>query len=75
MPPAYDASKPLTELCAVAASLGWHGLEIWQHLCPDGMLVTWYSTSDWKFFLQINEHPMQQTETSAGGMAIIDRNG
>ncbi len=74
MPPRFDASKPLTELCAVAVSLGWHGLEMWQHLCDDGQLLTWYSTSDPKFFLQINEHPMGRIETYAAAV-YADRYG
>ncbi len=74
MPPRHDASKPLTELCVVAASLGWHGLEMWQHLCNDDQLITWYSTSDTKFFMQINEHPMGQVETYAAAV-YADRYG
>jgi hypothetical protein len=65
MPPRFDPSKPLASLRAVAASWGWHGLELWQEALADGLVVTWYSTSDPKFFLQINEHPIGQAETYA----------
>jgi hypothetical protein len=52
MPPRSDPSKPIASLRAVAASWGWHGLELWQHALADGPVVTWYSTSNPKFFLQ-----------------------
>ena len=74
MPPSFDPSKPLAALRAVAASLGWHGLELWQRVFDDGLVVTWYSTSDRKFFLQINEHPIGQVETYAAAV-YADRYG
>mgnify|MGYP001135443038 FL=1 len=70
----FDPSKPLASLRAVAASWGWHGLELWQHALADGLVVTWYSTSDRKFFLQINEHPVGQAETYAAAV-YADRYG
>ena len=74
MPPSFDSSKPLAALRAVAASLGWRGLELWQRVFDDGRVVTWYSTSDRKFFLQINEHPIGQVETYAAAV-YADRYG
>ncbi len=74
MPPSYDTSKPLSELSVFAASLGWHGLEMWQHRCDDGVLITFYSTSNSKFFLQINEHPMGQIAIYAAAV-YADRYG
>lgn len=74
MPLRFDPSKPLASLRAVAASWGWHGLELWQDVSADGLVVTWYSTTDPKFFLQINEHPIGQAETYAAAV-YADRYG
>lgn len=63
MPRRFDSTKPLMQLRAFAGALGWHGLEMWQHTWDDGRIVTWYETTDRKFFLQVNEHPCYQTET------------
>lgn len=66
--PRFDSTKPLSRLRSLAAALGWRGLEMRQHTREDGRVVTWYSTTDSKFFLQINEHPCFQTETYAAAV-------
>ena len=74
MPKSHDASKPIEQLRAFALSLGWRGLDMWQHADDDGSLITWYSTPDVKFFLQINEHPVGQSEKYAAAV-YADRYG
>ena len=65
MPIAYDPSKPFATIREFAASLGWHGLQMWQMDLDDGTVVTWDKTSDRKFFLQINEHPIGNADVHA----------
>ena len=74
MPISHDASKPFAQLRVFARALGWRGLDMWQHVDNSGTIITWYSTSDEKFFLQINEHPVGQTETYAAAV-YADRYG
>jgi hypothetical protein len=74
MAPASDACKPLAALRSVADALGWRGLEMWRHRLEDGTIVTWYSTTDWKFFLQINEDPPGQPDTHVAAV-FADRYG
>lgn len=73
MPPAHDPSKPVGQLWTLASALGWRGLDMWQH-ASGGDVVTWYTTSDRKFFIQINEHPPGQTNTYAA-CVYADRYG
>ena len=47
---------------------------MWQHAYDGGSIITWYATSDTKFFLQINEHPAGQLETYAAAV-YADRYG
>ena len=71
MPPRFDPSKPLAQIKAIAAAWGWWGLEMWQQSFDDDgkmFLVTWYSTSDPKFYLQINEHPIGNVEAYAASV-------
>lgn len=65
MPASRDASKPLYGLRAFARALGWRGLDMWQHMMDNGDIVIWYQTSDRKFFVQINENHVGQTDTYA----------
>jgi hypothetical protein len=58
----HDPDKPVAQLRRIAERLGWRGLCLWQHRLPDG-LITWYSTTDEKFFLHINELPHRQAAT------------
>lgn len=64
------ADQPLGRLQALAAGLGWKGLQLLSHVVPDVELarlnlktqaILWYETSDEKFNLQINIHPQGQT--------------
>jgi hypothetical protein len=68
MPPRLDPSKPLSQLRALAEALGWYGLEMWQHALEDGQIVTWYSTSHARFYLQINEHPVGNAQQYAAAV-------
>lgn len=68
MPISHDPTKPLMRLRCFAQSLGWRGLEMWQHLLEPDKLVTWYQTSDQKFFLHITEYPVGQTSTYAAAV-------
>jgi hypothetical protein len=68
MPTSYHRAKPLMSIVRVAKSLGWQGLQMWQHRLGPDDIITWYSTSDEKFFLQINEHPIGQTLSYAGAV-------
>lgn len=57
-----DSSKPYSQIIAFAGALGWRGLQMWQHDL-DGRIITFYATTDPKFFLQVNEHPVGCTVT------------
>jgi hypothetical protein len=60
--------KPYAALCRFAAAVGWNGLQMHQHVltdetcgtCASGDIITFYCTTDPKFFLQINENPVGQ---------------
>ncbi len=70
------ANKPLAALTEFAAILGWLGLRIYHHRCPQGddsILTTWYESgvaeggrSD--LFLQFNEIPTGQSLTYVGAV-------
>lgn len=71
MPTSYDSTKPLMQIVKIAQFLGWRGLEMWQHRLGPDEIITWYSTSDRKLFLQINEHPPGQAFTYSGCVYAI----
>lgn len=62
---------PFSLLKEFASELGWHGLCKSQHrltadICgslPVGTVITCYATTHLKFFLQINENPIGQSQT------------
>ena len=60
------ADKPVAQMRRFAGMLGWNGLELFRLVAPAdaglpaGAVLTFYQTTDEKFFLQINENPMGQ---------------
>ncbi len=62
---------PLILLRQFASILGWHGLCKYQHRIPAGIydgfptetIITYYTTTHLKFFLQINEQPPGQSRS------------
>jgi hypothetical protein len=71
MPPRFGPAEPIVPLRTLADSLGWHRLEMWQHTLDDGQVVTWYSTTHPKFYLQINEHPVGDPQQFAAAVIAI----
>jgi hypothetical protein len=63
----FNPTKPYFALTEFAESLGWRGLRMWQHV-DKGQIITWYATTDQKFFLQINEHPVGSTTRHAAAV-------
>lgn len=72
--PIDESVKWLSTLRSLAEALGWRGLEMWRHRLEDDTVLTWYSTSDEKFFLQINEDPPGQSNTYTAAV-YADRYG
>jgi hypothetical protein len=66
------AQQPKAKIEYFAGLLGWHGIRLWKVLLSDddirtaklkNALVICYETTDEKFNLQINPHPIGQTRT------------
>lgn len=75
------AAKPIARMRRFAALLNWQGLKIFYHFfspgedagtsVPNTRFIVWYMTSDEKFNLQINEHPIGQSLTHQASVKAI----
>jgi hypothetical protein len=76
------SGSPYYLLQEFAARLGWHGLRQYQHRVPSehcgslpvGTVITYYTTTDEKFNLQINENPIGQARTYQATV-VLERYG
>ena len=56
-----------------ASDLGWNSLKWFEKVFEDGDKLTWYSTSDDKFFLQINEFRTTDEECHSAAVYSLRR--